>query len=305
MLHIFLLILKIIGYLILGILALVLILVLFFLLSPFVYQADAAVDNSFDSLTGKIRFHWLMHLVSGEVSYREGTFTWRFRAAWKTYGSDMETEDPNEPAEPSADKAPETYPQDSAVKKEEKAEQKRSSNAEKEPVPMAAPAEKTADSPTKEKLSFFGKLYARCKAVLEKIEYTFRKFCDNIKALGKKKERLSSFLNNEIHKAAFHRTVRELKRFLVFLKPDRASVDVEFGFEDPSHTGYTLAGISMIYPVIGEYTRIRPDFENKVFRADADIKGKVRVLYALVFAWNMVWDKNVRTTYRHLRRFRL
>ena len=67
----------------------------------------------------------------------------------------------------------------------------------------------------------------------------------------------------------------------------------------------SATGISMIYPLIGEYAQIRPDFEHKVLKGSIFVKGKIRMLYALIFAWNMLWDKNVRTTYRHIRRFKL
>ena len=121
----------------------------------------------------------------------------------------------------------------------------------------------------------------------------------------KKKERLSAFLQNEVHKSAFSRLLREVRRLFRFLRPSEASVDLEFGFTDPAYTGYTLAGISMIYPLIGEHAQIRPDFEHKVLKGSIFVKGKIRMLYALIFAWNMLWDKNVRTTYRHIRRFKL
>ena len=61
----------------------------------------------------------------------------------------------------------------------------------------------------------------------------------------------------------------------------------------------------MIYPSIGEFTRLQPDFEHKVLRGKADIKGRIRAIHALVLAWNMLLDKNVRATYRHIRNFKL
>ena len=63
MLHIILLILKIIGFLILGVLALGLLLTAVILLAPFVYRLECSVDNSLESVKGRIRFHWLMHLI--------------------------------------------------------------------------------------------------------------------------------------------------------------------------------------------------------------------------------------------------
>ena len=352
MLHIILFILKIIGFLILGILALLLLLTAVFLLAPFVYRAEFSADDSPESIRGSIRFHWLMHLISGHVSYEDGTFTWHIRAAWKKFGSeeDVRAESPPERREKS--ERPEhsehsgqpTQEQPAAAvrpevrKIETEKEVSITDTPKKNETPPDTAQQHTEDvkkdltdtdlkqppqtentksgqnhrkykkysssgrKPLKEKISAF---YERLKKIPEKIKYTFRKICDKIRSLEKKKERLSAFLQNEVHKSAFSRLLREVRRLFRFLRPSEASVDLEFGFTDPAYTGYTLAGISMIYPLIGEHAQIRPDFEHKVLKGSIFVKGKIRMLYALIFAWNMLWDKNVRTTYRHIRRFKL
>ena len=329
MLHIILFILKIIGFLILGILALLLLLTAVFLLAPFVYRAEFSADDSPESIRGSIRFHWLMHLISGHVSYEDGTFTWHIRAAWKKFGSeeDVRAESPPERREkserpehsehsgqsmqeqPAANETPPDTAQqhtedvkkdltDTDLKQPPQTENTKSGQNHRKYKKYSSSGRK----PLKEKITAF---YERLKKIPEKIKYTFRKICDKIKSLVKKKERLSAFLQNEVHKSAFSRLVREVRRLFHFLRPSEASVDLEFGFTDPAYTGYTLAGISMIYPLIGEYAQIRPDFEHKVLKGSIFVKGKIRMLYALIFAWNMLWDKNVRTTYRHIRRFKL
>ena len=336
MLHIILFILKIIGFLILGILALLLLLTAVFLLAPFVYRAEFSADDSPESIRGSIRFHWLMHLISGHVSYEDGTFTWHIRAAWKKFGSeeDVRAESPPERREKSERPEHSEHSEHSGQPTQEqpaaavRPEAPSSTGREIRKIKTDKEINLTDEHPShtekpksgqnqrkgskkrrfsdrktlKEKITAF---YERLKKIPEKIKYTFRKICDKIKSLVKKKERLSAFLQNEVHKSAFSRLVREIRRLFHFLRPSEASVDLEFGFTDPAYTGYTLAGISMIYPLIGEYAQIRPDFEHKVLKGSIFVKGKIRMLYALIFAWNMLWDKNVRTTYRHIRRFKL
>lgn len=291
MLHIILLILKIIGFLLLGILALILLLLFIVLLSPLVYRAKFSFDDGLDSMEGSVRFSWLMHLISGELVYHEGNLTWHIRTAWKRYDNSDDS-DIKEAHKSTKDKKENTVKERTVIEK--KPEQKTEEKTKYEKV-----TDETAD-----RSSFFERLYVRWKSFLEKIEYTFSKFYDKIKSLKRKKERLNAFLQNKSHQNAFHRTVKETKRLLTFLKPKKASVDLEFGFSDPAHTGYALAGISLIYPVIGEYTEVRLDFDQKVLKIYADVKGRIRLVYGLVFAWNMIWDKNVRTTYRHIRKFR-
>ena len=86
MLHIILLILKIIGFVVLGLLALILLLVLILLLAPMTCTVNGRIDNSLESLEGRVRFHWLFRLVSGEAVWRDGKLSWRIRAAWKRFG---------------------------------------------------------------------------------------------------------------------------------------------------------------------------------------------------------------------------
>lgn len=323
MLHIIFLILKIIVFLILGIIALILLLAAVILLSPLVYRLDLSADDGVESINGRVRFHWLMHLVAGEAVYQNGSFTWHFRAAWKNFGSEED-----DTFLPDNDKADDRdIPERDATANIEK----RSAEVQVKPDPEISgkiqtetpddetdkvhdKAHKAPEKPQKdiqrkkkepEQKNKVQNLYERFLKFLDKIKYTFQKICDKIKTLRKKKDRIAAFLKNETHQNAFYRALRELKRLFTFLRPSKASVDLEFGFADPALTGYTLAGISMIYPMIGEFTQIKPDFEHKMFRCSGFVKGKIRLVYGLIIALNMLLDKNVRVTYHHIRKFRL
>lgn len=340
MIHILLLILKILGFLILGILALIVLLALIFLISPVVYRIHVSRKDTLDSLEGSVRFHWLFRLISGEVRYEAGELSWRFRAAWKRFGSGDDddasgkTEEAEEPEEKQPPQIPEKQQAASAVKEKEQVtvskEKEESSVSEEEgkkaaalkeepekgaaskekpekiPVPKEKP-KKSSSSAEKKKAPQekrkSEKIYEKIQKFLEKIKYTFQKICDKIRALKQKKDALMEFIQDEVHQNAFRRGVKEIKRLLGFLKPDQADIEVEFGFADPAYTGYTLAAVSIFWPVIGEYTRIQPDFEHRVLRGRADVKGKIRAVYAVILAWNLVWDKNVRTTFKHVRKF--
>lgn len=308
MLHIILLILKIIGFLLLGIIALILILAAAVILSPFAYKADLSADNCVESIKGNIHFHWLLHLLEGHISYKDGKFEWQIRAAWKKFRSEDNSEDVLPTAHSSADEQPDSP--ESKAKSVLPAENKDDSLPQDKnkahPSSVNNSAESTEESSGKSGISVkISRLCERFQKFKEKIKYTFRKMCDKIKTLKKKKDRIASFLQNTTHQNAFSCLIKEVRRLLRFLKPSKASVDLEFGFTDPAYTGYTLAWISLIYPMIGEYTQLKPDFEHKVFRGNIFVKGKIRILYALIFMWNMLWDKTVRITYRHLRKFRL
>ena len=92
MLHIILLILKILGLLILGILGLIVLLTAVVLLAPAGYSLEASGKDTPESLRGRLKFHWLFRLISGEMEYKDGGLAWRMRAGWKKFGSGMEEE---------------------------------------------------------------------------------------------------------------------------------------------------------------------------------------------------------------------
>lgn len=309
MLHIILLILKILGLFLLGILGLVLLLAIIILVSPAVYRLEASGEDTPESIRGKLRFHWLLRFISGEMYYEYGALTWHIRAGWKRFGSDMKNSGAGDSAAfeerlPRQKKEEPRSEQHTEQHKEQNAEQHKKQNTEQHTEkPRVSEEEKSSDSrlPGKKKDS----LYERLKSFWEKIKYTFQKICDNIRSLVRKKERLTAFIQNEVHKSAFLKVMRELRRFLKTVRPREAEAYAEFGFTDPAVTGYVLALASMVYPLIGEYAEIRPDFEHKVLRGRVYVRGRIRALHAAAFAMRLLADKNVKTTYRHIRKFKL
>ena len=328
MLHIILLILKILGLLILGILGLIILLTAIVLLAPAVYCLEASGKDTPESLRGRLKFHWLFRLISGEMRYEDGGLTWRMRAGWKKFGSGMEEDEDVISDKTDRDETGPVPEHSEKTEEPQKSETEKSGLQESQPQPVqkkdppekarkeleqdqAEQTEKTQSDPLesgrekarkrKQKQS----LYERLKKFWEKIKYTFHKICDNIRALGKKKDRLSAFVRNEVHKSAFFKVMRELQRFLQTLRPRKAEIYAEFGFTDPALTGYVLALISMIYPFVGECTEIRPDFEHRILRGRIYVKGRIRAVHIVVFALRLLTDKNVRTTYRHIRKFKL
>lgn len=307
MLHIIFLILKILGLVLLAAVGIIILLLAAFILLPARYTAAASWDGTMDSLRWRVKFHWLIHLISGEAVYENGRLIWRFRTAWKHFDStsgykktsSAAPERIRTSAEKTAGSTEDLKDTARPVKQKPEAGKEQEPEAEKE---QKAKTQKTVSDKKKEKkISFSEKI----SAYWDKIKYTFKKLYDNIKALAKKKEKLRRFLTNEIHKNAFLKAVKELKRLLRRLCPEKLEGDIEFGFEDPAYTGYLLAGISLIYPMVGEFLNIRADFENKVLKGSVLAAGKLRLLYILIPAWNLFFDRNVKITYRHIKKFKL
>lgn len=323
--HIILLILKILGFLILVLAGLMLVAVITVLFAPAGYRFDLTAEEFGKSILGKLRFYWIKPFISGEICYDNGNLTWNIRAAWKKFGNaeiqgnDKDKKNIRNETDSSKRKDPEREKDQEKEKNFSKPDDTKGGEGSDTKV---LPESNTIDTKsireiqTDEKNTGFEREADEVKKIPknrksssksfgEKIKYTFRKLCDNIKTLIKKKEVLEQFLKNEIHKNAFSKLIKETKQFAIKLRPRKAAIKAKFGFEDPSVTGYILALISIIYPFLEGQTEIIPDFEHKVFEMDLHIEGKIRLLYLFLFAFHMLMDKNVRITVTHLKKLKL
>lgn len=299
MIHILLLILKIIGWILLVILGILLLLAAIFLLVPVTYEGELHGSGEWKRISGSLKVSWLYSLVKGEIFYREGVMDWKFRLAWKKFsceqteeaaGSVVLKEDtPKETNIPKTESSSDGIGQTQFQKQEQPGTEKKQSQKERE---------KEKSSALKPGLEEW------ISEKIERIQCTFRKICDMLRSLAKKKERMTEFLTDEIHQSAFMKGMTELRRLFRFLKPSHCEADLEFGFSDPSVTGYVLAGVSMVYPFVGEHVEIAPNFEEQLLVGSARITGKIRACYFIIVVWNLFWNKNVRTTISHIRKFR-
>lgn len=286
MLHILWMLLKIIGIILLIILGLLVLSVCVVLFVPLRYHGRAEAKGTLDSVKAHLKFSWLLHLVSGYVTYENKETKWQVRILWKKLN--VEKKDSHEAS------ASETISDTENVKELE-------CDAEKNEFAQ----DETQDKSDKlnEKTSS-KKTNKQKKNIFEKIKYTFRDFCDKIKALIKKKEKLQEFLTNEIHQSSWRRLKQEIWRLLKFLKPKKLVLNLHFGFEDPSVTGKVLAALSMLYPFYLDHINIEPEFDEKILEGDAYIKGTVRGLHLLIIICNLFFDKNIKTTYKAIKNWK-
>lgn len=301
MIHILFLILKIIGWILLFLLVILLLLILTILFYPVRYRFSAKGKNTLDTLVAYGKVSWLFHLISGSASYEHGELKWKLRLAWKKFDSSKEEqkETSEKPAVPEPlEKEPlegeKTEVKNNPPEKDVKIEKA----SEKEPeIKRESETEKTKVREERRPEN------VQTESKLEKIKYTFQKLCGTIKKAGEKKEFLTAFLTYEKHQRAFEAVKKELCHLLHVLKPKKLQTNVTFGFSDPSWTGYMLAFLGSIYGLIGEYVQIQPDFEERKLEGNASAEGKIRVIYFAVPAWKLFWNKDVKITYKHIRKY--
>lgn len=306
MLHILLMILKIVGILIAIILGLLLLAMLLLVFAPLQYRLNGSCKGTLESAEVNLRFTWLYRVFDGYVSYREGKSDWQVRILWKKLNVKKKSENVKSDL-PQKEEMRQEKSQEEPNHAEEKKEQPAivSEDISEQKDDLESQVEKKSkaeESGTKEKNHGW---IEKIKKIFYKIKYTFQKFCDKIKIIGEKKERIIEFLADEIHQNAFIKLKEELMRLLRFLKPKYLSGCVRFGFEDPSLTGKVLAWLSMFYGMYGEHLILQPDFQEKVLEGELHVRGKVRGSYFLIVLFHIWRSKEIRTTYQHVRKFKL
>lgn len=334
MLHILLLILKITGFIILGLLALLLLFTLTVLLNPIQYRIEALFRGDVTSWEGNVSVRWLFRLIRADARYSKGNLYWTLRIFRKKLGNDESEPTDTKPdyTPPAADTTPAdqttqrsgefhekepVLPEESVSedktgdmsKDSHKSEQKEKTQAEVEHKKddrsrvfvETEQGNKTQDKQGQESTGFEDRLISMISSLFHKLKYTFEQLCVKMKALIQKKDLLMRFLSNETHKRAFSKGLKETKDLFRRLKPTRCSADLDFGCKDPAHTGYVLAAVSMIYPLIGEHSELRPDFERQILEGTVSLEGKIRLAFFLIAGCNLIFDKSVRITFRRIR----
>lgn len=298
MLHILCILLKIIGILILVILGLFILLTGVMLFVPVRYQVEAKGEGTLQSLELRIKFSWLLHLLSGYVFYTDKKADWQVRTGWKKWNV------PKQEKVPKAEKKTQTVTKsekaEEPTEREEKQAEKVVEQIEKYQLPKE-PVQMKQTKTKKKKSSFTDK----CKKIFEKIKRTIDNICDKIKLLRDKKDKVVEFLEDELHQSAWRSGKREVIRLLKYFRPKKIKGRVHFGFSDPYLTGKTLAILSMWYPFYADTVSLEPDFADAVLEGELCIKGCVRGFYFLLPAFNIIRNKEIRQTYKHIRTFQL
>ena len=271
MLHILFLILKIIGIILLTILGILILLLLIVFFVPLRYQVTAEFAGDLKKSKLEVKFSWFLHVLAGKVTYMEEKLDHKVRILWKTISEDSVKES-------------------KSSKKEEKniepdeIDDKVSKKAETEKT-----VEKTSDDKPKEESK-----EKPSESKIDKLKCTIQKVCDTIKMV-------LEFLKAEAHVGAFGKIKKEIIRLLISLKPKKMHGKIRFGMDDPYKTGQILAVLSALYPIYAENVEIYPEFEEKVLEGNIYIKGHIRGIHAVVMAFRIILDKNVRTTIKDVK----
>lgn len=282
-------ILKVIGIILLVVLALILTALLCVLFVPVKYRAVGNFDNT--DIRAKAHVSWLFHLFALHIEYADETDGYIRLAFVKRKlfdDADSDYENDEKAAEASDDDV-----MDEAAKTE--TEDKVSENTGDEPK---ISADENQHIKQQTKLTHQKTYKKRNKKSHKK---QFKEKSEKIKNCIYKLKREYS---DERNKAAFSHLKKELFIILKRICPRRLKFTMVYSTGSPDTTGISL-GVLACFPV--GYTnrwRITPDFEseNPYAKGSFDIKGHVIVISILAATLRILFDKNCRRLYNRISR---
>jgi len=278
-------ILKVIGIILLVVLALILTALLCVLFVPVTYRAVGSFDNT--DIRAKAHVSWLFHLFALHIEYAQETDGYIRLAFVKRKlfdDADSDYENDEKAAEASDDDV-----MDEAAKTE--TEDKVGENTGDEPK-ISADENQHIKQQTK---------LTHKKTYKKPHKKQFKDKSEKIKNCIYKLKREYS---DERNKAAFSHLKKELFIILKRICPRRLKLTMVYSTGSPDTTGISL-GILACFPV--GYTnrwRITPDFESEkpYAKGSFDIKGHVIVISILAATLRILFDKNCRRLYNRISR---
>ncbi|MBP5159794.1 MAG: hypothetical protein ILP10_05785 [Lachnospiraceae bacterium] len=321
-----LVILKIIGFTLLGLIGLLLLLLLIVLFVPVRYKASASYH---DEVKADARVNWLLRLV--RVRFRLEGKENELKAHilcfkildgnkdTKKAGDAAETTDESaEKADESAEKAGEAAEKNTdnvdasegtarestelqVRHVDERQDKPTVTKAEKEKIKaqkQRLKAEKKREKAERKRLKAEEKERKKGEKEEKKAAGSLESKLDSLKKkfedLRDKKDTIMGYVNDPANRRALSTAWNGVKKFFKHILPRKVRGYVHFGLDDPATTGKILAGAGMFYAKYGKWLTIDPDFENKVIEGDLFLKGHIRLITLLVIALRVYFNKDVK-----------
>ncbi len=315
-LTILLTILKVLGWILLGILAFIVLILLIVTLVPLRYRALFHVTKDLNELTVEGNASWLLRLIKFTCELEHKEFDARFRIAWKKFPltgdyeeSETDKKEKKKEKEQSAKTKEEKKTDHITVSETETESTDTDHDAHKQSAdkkPEALKDDKTKpvhllEDEEKQKKKRKEKNKEKSSS---KRRFTFDRIYDTINEIRFAKEEILAFLTEKSHRKIARRFIKRLKKLGHKLLPSRFIIEGELGFDDPCTTARLAAALSAIYPHIDKIELPEFCFDQDIVNLNGDIKGKLRIGSLVVFALPLLLDINLWRTIKDFKSFK-
>jgi len=294
MLQVLLFILKAIGIVLLCMIVFLVLLAACILLIPVRYRI---YGHKYDDICSRINITWFLHLLYAKVDiHKQDEAELDLHIVLKVFGFSLYDN---------------LKPRRKWRREKKLSDDKEVIKSENQEAAVKTTYENKEAVHTKDKLSeddSHKNIFHKITAAIKKIRLLIRKIIDKvqslknilkqsmdkIKVLRSKKDKLIEIMTSDENKPTFRKLKRRVIKILNHIKPRKVKGEIYFGLDNPANTGYTLAIVSMIYPIYANRLKFYPDFEKSVFKGELYIKGRIRLSVLLWYSLTLLIDKNVR-----------
>lgn len=282
---------KVIGYILLAIIALFIALILLVLFWPVRYSAKGKFDRN--DISVKADASWLFHIAAAGFEYCDDISAWYRILFWKKnmFDEDEDGWDTAADSEKTYDNEEnyENYDENDAP---DEADVVFHVENKDEPETDSIPAEPEKEAVQKRKhIKGNSRKKKRTVGIKDKISSKKKTF-----------NKIKNMLSDKANKAAVTHLKEEIFLILKRVCPKKLKLDLEFSTGEPDTTGIALGIIAMFPVCYKNKWNIKCDFESEEAYAVGgfDIKGHVFVISVLGAVIRIVLDKNCRRLYNKI-----
>ncbi len=301
-------ILKIIGFVIAGILVLLGIIVLLIKFAPFKYEAWLKTHEEAESDLGCV-IKWIAGFIKIFLDYKQQLLFYRIKLAGITVLKGDSSEGEGDILEKLFALPDEEGDDDieSSSKKSRRKRKNESSEAgsESETPVAAARADELNDFVVFGRDSYVRRHgFRRFNKKKEKKPFSERwaAFKEKYENFKEKKEQVEYVWNAPVTKRAWTRFKGIILGLLNHIKPTAACGNIKFGTGDPADTAILFGAVGAIADVIDERLIAEPDMENKTFSADVTINGSILLGYVISLYYSFMTDTDIVRLRRYIQR---
>jgi hypothetical protein len=277
----FLGILKIILLIILVLLLIVITLISLVLFVPIKYKV---VGNKYEDFNINGKFSWLCGILRGKYIKDGDNLEFNIKVFFKTLSSDQKEKKSRKKTKSKSKDTANTSNNDENIEQSDSYVNEDASSA-LQVVEVKKDIREQSNinkSMSKEKIK---RTHKKKKSKKRKINI--------LKGKSNFIEKVKDIINKE-NKVVIKYIIDQLKAFLKKIMPKYIKVKVKFGTGDPATTGYVLGILSISYALAGNKIAIIPNFEDKEFSGDFNIKGRLFLVIVLYYLLKLIINKRVR-----------
>jgi hypothetical protein len=311
---VFLTILKIIGFVLLGIIALILLIFAVILFWPFFYKIEGSY---YKEPKAKFQLNYLFHAIRIIVKYEDEVPLLQAKVLWFTvYEKNIidlikgEDEAEGEGGDVAPD-LPDDLPED-LQPADEQTEDSSASAEEGQGEDAEPELDELSDEEIEDYMTFakapkiklpksVDEIYDNIEKFVQKIAEKWYNVKRNVTDLQKKVRYYTKLvkyywrlLHHKSVKPAFIILKKTVVRMIKHVWPRKARIYIHYGADNPADTAKAVAYYSMIYPYFPKQIRFDADFNNKIIEGEGYLKGRFHVIVFVVLVLRMYLNKNVR-----------